>query len=116
MRHPAKACLHTQIGAWDRISFDREKLLSLLKQNPALLMIATAAMDTQLRGIKRLNAVPPRIYNFVLPGGESDTEKWFTSALNAMTFSNETGAFGSGPIEIRLKDSADLAKCENGME
>lgn len=116
IEHPAKACIHTQTAAWDRISFDREKLLSLLKQNPGVLMIATAAMDTQLRGIKRLDAVPPGIYNFVLPGGESDTEKWFNSALNAMTFSNETGAFGSGPIEIRLKDSADLAKCENGME
>lgn len=116
VKHPAKTCLETQTADLSKVSFDGAKLLAILKENPTLLLIAVAALDTQLRGLKNLDAVPAGIHNFVLPGGESDTERWFVSALNTLTFSNEIGAFSSGPINIKLKDSGDLAKCENGGE
>ena len=116
VKHPVKACINNQTARWSGTSFDEKELLSMLKETPALLLITAAAVDTQLRGIKRLDAVPAGIYNFVLPSGESDVERWFMSVLSASTFCNELGAFGASPIDIRLKDYADLAKWEKGLE
>ena len=113
IKTPAVDTIVHQTAAWSKEAYDEADLLALLSQDPMLWEAAVTALDAQLRSFKRLRDAPQGITNFILPTGSAAAEKWVFAILQALTFSNEQGILLAGPIELRLKETADLRQWRN---
>lgn len=116
VKHPSKETIKELTKSWTQAP-EREILESLLQSQPVLLQIAVAALDCQLRAFNQFRTAPKGIYNFLMSQDVSSSD-WFMTAMRALTFANEPGRMGCGPIIIQLKDAEDLKrwrKCHERM-
>lgn len=116
VRHPAQQTVRENVFDWRWESFEQASLLQILEEEPTILHIAAAAMDSQLRVFKQCKWAPQGIYNFIPQKGNVQTYDWFMDVCSIFTFSSETSAFASGPVEIAVKDVADLEKWRGCFE
>lgn len=116
IKHPARDTLMWQRDRWSLKELDEPRLVDLLEREPAVLHIGVAALDAQLRVFKEFKEVPCGIFNFQVLKRASSAEAWFLSVVRAMTFTNDPGCFSDGPIEIAVKDTADLNRWETCVE
>ena len=116
IKTPAADTIVHQTVAWGKVAYNESDLLTLLSKDPMLWEVAVTALDAQLRPFKKLRVAPQGITNFILPTGDTTAEKWVFAVLQALTFSNEQGILQAGPIELRLKETADLRqwRCNHG--
>ena len=116
IKTPAADTIVHQTAAWGKVAHNESDLLALLSKEPMLWEVAVTALDAQLRPFKRLRDAPQGITNFILPTGDAAAEKWMFAVLQALTFTNEQGILQAGPIELRLKETADLRqwRCSYG--
>ena len=113
IKTPAVNTIVHQAATWCKQAYDEVALMTLLSQESLLWEVAVTALDAQLRSFKRLRNAPQGITNFILPKGDATAEKWVFAVLQALTFSNEQGIILTGPIELQLKDTADLRQWRN---
>lgn len=106
-KHPALKTAKAQRDEWGEVTVDQEKLLDLLYQEPLLLQVIVAAVDVQLRSFKHLERAPLGVYHFQVAKGGACADKWLSQVLQAVTFVNEKGRDGMGPIEIMMQTQAD---------
>lgn len=90
-------------------TYDEGKLLDLLEREPLLISVAVAAMDAQLRAIKRCDDVPLFVYNFIPNQKDLQAVEGVIRAFRAVTFSNAV----AGAIEVTLRDASDLNMWRN---
>lgn len=112
MKHPALKTAKVQRNEWREVTVDQEKLLDLLYQEPLLLQVIVAAVDVQLRSFKRLKQAPLGVYHFQVTKGSTCADRWLSQVLQAVTFVNEKGRYGMGPIEIMMQTQADSKVCK----
>ncbi len=113
-RHPAKPDIKRQRSDWDYAP--GERLLSLLKENPWLIPVATAAIDTQLRSFKRFREAPFSVYNFTTNGVDWQTDKAFFDALQAMNFTSAAKYRSAAPPEIIIREKKDWVSWRGCIE
>lgn len=112
VKHPALKTARSQRSEWREVTVDRGRLLDLMYQEPLLLQVIAAAVDVQLRSFKRLKRAPLGVYHFQVAKGGACADKWLSQVLQAVTFVNERGKYGMGPIEIIMQAQADSKMCK----
>lgn len=112
--HLAKATLKDSVAVWNG-TFEQDKLFALLTKNPELADIVFAAVDTQLRALKRMPYAPWIIHNLIR-AKEEDANATVQGILRACTFANEISPLGSGPIDLIVKDVESLLRLQMSPE
>lgn len=112
--HLAKATLKDSVAVWNG-TFEQDKLFALLTKNPELADIVFAAVDTQLRALKRMPYAPWIIHNLIR-AKEKDANATVQGILRACTFANEISPLGSGPIDLIVKDVESLRRLQMSPE
>lgn len=112
--HLAKATLKDSVAVWNG-TFEQDKLFALLTKNPELADIVFAAVDTQLRALKRMPYAPWIIHNLIR-AKEEDANATVQGILRACTFANEISPLGSGPIDLIVKDVESLRRLQMSPE
>jgi len=97
LKNPLRSKVSERVKQWPQVQWHPEALLDLLEKAPALLSILTAALDSQLRTLKQLRAVPRVVYNFLLAKKNTGSLDWLIRVLQALTFANEASHL-PGPI------------------
>lgn len=108
--HLAKATLKGSAAVWNG-TFEQDSLFALLTKNPELADIAFAAVDTQLRALKRMPCAPWLIHNLIRAKEES-ANATAQGILRACAFANEISPLGSGPIDLMVKDAESLRQIQ----
>lgn len=108
--HPAKATLKDSVAVWNG-ALEQDILSALLTKNPELADIVFAAVDTQLRALKRMPCAPWIIHNLIR-AKEEDAHAMIERILQACTFANEISPLGSGPIDLMVKGAESLRQIQ----
>lgn len=112
--HLAKATLKDSVAVWNG-ALEQDKLFALLTKNPELAEIVFAAVDTQLRALKRMPCAPWIIHNLIR-AKEEDANATVQGILRACTFANEVSPLGGGPIDLTVKDAESLRQIQRSPE
>lgn len=108
--HLAKATLKDSVAVWNG-TFEQDSLFALLMKNPELADIVFAAVDTQLRALKRMPYAPWIIHNLIR-AKEEGANATAQGILRACAFANEISPLGSGPIDLMVKDAESLRQIQ----
>lgn len=108
LNHPAKATVRHHRQNWP-LNLEQTELSDIIKQQPILLQIAVAALDSQIRVYKKMKTAPTGLYNFV-PSKGGNADNWLKTVLRVLTLTNEPGHFDAGPILIQVKNMEDLKR------
>lgn len=108
--HLAKATLKDSAVVWNG-ALEQDSLFVLLTKNPALADIVFAAVDTQLRALKRMPYAPWIIHNLIR-AKEEGANATAQGILRACAFANEISPLGSGPIDLMVKDAESLRQIQ----
>lgn len=112
--HLAKATLKGSAVVWNG-ALEQDSLFVLLTKNPALADIVFAAVDTQLRALKRMPCAPWLIHNLIRAKEES-ANATVQGILRACAFANEISPLGNGPIDLIVKDAESLRRLQMSPE
>lgn len=112
--HLAKATLKGSAAVWNG-ALEQDSLFALLTKNPALADIVFAAVDTQLRALKRMPCAPWLIHNLIR-AKEEDANATVERILRACAFANEVSPLGNGPIDLMVKDVESLRRLQMSPE
>lgn len=112
--HLAKATLKGSAAVWNG-ALEQDSLFVLLTKNPALADIVFAAVDTQLRALKRMPCAPWLIHNLIR-AKEEDANATVERILRACAFANEVSPLGNGPIDLMVKDAESLRRLQMSPE
>lgn len=104
VKHPAAECVAANTAAFRKGQAREAELVELLETQPQLLPVVIAAMDAQLRALKRCDSIPHFAYNFIPNAGDAQAVKWLIDVFRAVTFSNSA----AGAIELTLREASDL--------
>lgn len=108
LSHPAKPDIRHNRKRWNGTA-DPAALFSLLREQPWLLQVIVAALDTQLRSFEPLCDVPLGSYNFSVRGSDLQADHAFCQALQALNFSMTADSFTSAaPPEVCVQTTGDL--------
>lgn len=108
--HLAKATLKDSVAVWNG-TFEQDSLFALLMKNPELADIVFAAVDAQLRALKRMPYAPWIIHNLIRAKAEG-ANATAQGILRACAFANEISPLGSGPIDLMVKDAESLRQIQ----
>lgn len=108
--HLAKATLKDSVAVWNG-TFEQDSLFALLMKNPELADVVFAAVDTQLRALKRMPYAPWIIHNLIR-AKEEGANATAQGILRACAFANEISPLGSGPIDLMVKDAESLRQIQ----
>ncbi len=112
--HLAKTTLKDSVAVWNG-ALEQDKLFALLTKNPELAEIVFAAVDTQLRALKRMPCALWIIHNLIR-AKEEDANATAQGILQACAFANEISPLGSGPIDLMVKDAESLRQIQRSPE
>jgi len=104
--HPALENIRFHKRQWV-MKPDEEALLRILQNNPWILPLSVAAVDTQLRSYKKFKRAPCTVYNFVVEKSDWQSDQVFTAVLGAMNFSSAARYADSKPLELYIKEKKD---------
>lgn len=107
--HPARPDLKENRAQWDSSELDFQELLRMMKDENFRNLVVVA-LAVHYRSFLPGAALPEGIYNFVIPPKGSNSDLWFYTVLQALTFVNATGKNMAGPITITMKEAEDLAR------
>lgn len=110
VRHPTKSALIENRAQWETNAFDASELLRMMKDIHSLRHIIVAALSAQYRSFLPSEDLPEGVYNFVIPSKSNDSDLWFYTIIQALTFVNVPGKNVSGPITITMKEADDLKR------
>jgi len=108
LKNPLRPASQARIQKSKQLVWDSEEFLVLLESHPELFPILTAALDSQLRALKKLRSAPVGLYNFLCPQKDAAAQEWLLSVMRAVTFSTEASEY-PGPIVVQ--DLAMWSKC-----
>lgn len=103
-KNPLRSGSQARICESQRLAWDSGEFLPLLESHLELLPILTAALDSQLRALKRLRKAPVGLYNFLCPPKDSAAQDWLLSIFRAVTFTTENSEH-PGPIIVQDLDT-----------
>lgn len=108
LKNPLRPASQARILESTQLDWDSEEFLVLLERHLELLPILTAALDSQLRALKKLRSAPVGLYNFLCPQKDAAAQEWLLSVMRAVTFSTETSEY---PGPIMVQDLAVWNRC-----
>lgn len=117
LKYPAKKTVLRGIRNWNKPLKDDEiqRLHEILLPGSLLFFVTMAAIDLQLRSLKKMRKAPHIVYNIVISDSRlNDFENIFNQVLSALTFANETSCTGNGPIIFEVDsrtNTNDILKC-----
>lgn len=112
--HLAKVTLKDSVAVWNG-TFEQDSLFALLMKNPELADVVFAAVDTQLRALKRMPYAPWIIHNLIR-AKEEGANATVERILRACAFANEVSPLGNGPIDLMVKDVESLRRLQMSPE
>lgn len=108
LKNPLRPASQARIQESKQLDWDSEEFLVLLERHLELLPILTAALDSQLRVLKKLRSAPVGLYNFLSPQKDAAAQEWLLSVMRAVTFSTEASEY---PGPIMVQDLAMWNRC-----
>lgn len=108
LKNPLRKATQARVHESRMLDWSSEEFIALLESYSELLQCLTAALDSQLRALKKLRNAPVGLYNFLYKPKDAAAREWLLIVLRAIAFSTESSEY-PGPIVEQDLDAWD--KC-----